>query len=137
MTAHSQKDKAVQFRHLHDGPPILILLNAWDAASACILEQAGVRAIGTTSSGVAASLGYADGQRISREMMVEVVERIMRANAYQQAGADCLFPIGVSDARTIADLVQAINGPINILVGPTTPSIPGAGSAWGGTRASW
>jgi len=51
-------------------------------------------------------------------------QAVLRANVYRQAGADCLFLIGVSDARTIANLVQAINGPINILVGPTTPSIP-------------
>ena len=50
-------------------------------------------------------------------------QAVLRANAYRQAGADCLFLIGVSDARTIADLVQAINGPINILAGPTTPAI--------------
>jgi len=46
-----------------------------------------------------------------------------RANAYRQAGADCLFPIGVSNAGTIASLVQAINGPVNILAGFSTPSI--------------
>lgn len=57
---------------------MLILPNAWDAVSARIFEQAGFRAVATTSSGVAASLGYADGQQISRNMLVEVVERITR-----------------------------------------------------------
>ena len=46
-----------------------------------------------------------------------------RANAYREAGADCLFPIGLSDADVIANLVQAISGPINILAGSTSPSI--------------
>src|SRR5205807_1028144 len=74
----TQKDKAVQFRSLHFGPPILVLPNAWDAASARIFEQAGFPAIATTSSGVAASLGYPDGQHISRDMLVEVVRHITR-----------------------------------------------------------
>jgi 2-methylisocitrate lyase-like PEP mutase family enzyme len=228
MTLNTQKTRAIQFRELHHGPSPLLLPNAWDAASACILAQTGFKAIATTSSGVAASLGYPDGQHISREMLIEVVARmarvitcplsvdleagygeniaevlktvkaiiaagavginiedstkrreqslvdvsfqvellkairemassmdmplvinartdvfllpaapsinrgatggfeeaVQRLNAYRRAGADCLFPIGVSDAGTIANLVQAIQGPINIIAGPRTPALP-------------
>src|SRR6266568_1295621 len=76
MTTRTQKDKATYFRQLHKNPPILVLPNAWDAASAAIFAQAGFPAIATTSSGVAASLGYPDGQRISRDMLLAVVEHI-------------------------------------------------------------
>jgi len=223
MTLHTQKERAVHLRALHHGPSPLVLPNAWDVVSARILEQAGFQAVATTSSGVAAASGYPDGQRISRDMLVELVARITRvityplsvdleagygntleevlavvraiidagavginiedstrqqarslvdmsfqvkllaairelassldmplvinartdvfllaigdpstrfeeavrrANAYRQAGADCLFLIGVSDTDTIAKLVQAIDGPINIVAGPTTPTIP-------------
>jgi 2-methylisocitrate lyase-like PEP mutase family enzyme len=48
---------------------------------------------------------------------------VERANAYRQAGADCLFVPCVDDADTIGKLVKAIDGPINILVRPQTPSI--------------
>lgn len=78
MTTNTQKDKAIQFRRLHHGPEMLVLPNAWDAASARILEQAGFPALATTSSGVAAALGYPDGQRISREMLLQVVSNITR-----------------------------------------------------------
>jgi 2-methylisocitrate lyase-like PEP mutase family enzyme len=74
--ANSQAAKANRFRDLHRGPKILVLPNAWDVASARILENAGVAAIATTSAGVAFTLGYPDGQRISREEMLEVVARI-------------------------------------------------------------
>jgi 2-methylisocitrate lyase-like PEP mutase family enzyme len=53
---------------------MLVLPNAWDAASARILEQAGFQAIATTSSGVAASLGHPDGQKLNRDQVVEVAE---------------------------------------------------------------
>jgi len=56
-----------------------VLPNAWDAASARIFEDAGCSAIGTTSAGIAFALGYADGQHIPRDEMLEVVERIARA----------------------------------------------------------
>lgn len=46
-----------------------------------------------------------------------------RANAYREAGADCLFVPGVTDAATIARLVREIAGPINILVGAGTPPV--------------
>jgi 2-methylisocitrate lyase-like PEP mutase family enzyme len=48
---------------------------------------------------------------------------VRRANAYQQAGADCLFVPGVRDAETIGKLARAINGPINVLAVPGTPPI--------------
>lgn len=217
-----QKTKAMRLRELHHGPDILVLPNAWDVASARVVEQAGFPAIATTSSGVAAALGYPDGQRIKRDEMIDAVRRIaeavscpvtadmesgfgdgidevlqtmravieagavgvnfedstkkgkrklldidyqvtllkeiralgdaldvplvinartdvyllpggaaeskveqaaQRANAYFGAGADCFFPIGASDANTIAVLTRAISGPINVLAGPKTPSI--------------
>ncbi|GER91914.1 carboxyvinyl-carboxyphosphonate phosphorylmutase [Dictyobacter vulcani] len=49
---------------------------------------------------------------------------VKRANAYLQAGADCIYPIGRLDRDVIANLVKAINGPINILGGPPSPTIP-------------
>ncbi|HZU67253.1 MAG TPA: isocitrate lyase/phosphoenolpyruvate mutase family protein [Ktedonobacteraceae bacterium] len=224
MPSPTQKARAVQFRDMHSGSPILVLGNAWDAASARIFEQAGFRAVATTSSGVAAALGYRDGQHIRRDMLIEVVrhitrvvscpvtvdiesgygesieevlqtikaiieagavginiedstkgsekklldisyqvellqaisalsasmdvplvinartdvyllpsdespatrleEAVRRGNAYLQAGADCFFPITVSDAQTIGSLTREISGPINILAGPNTPTIP-------------
>lgn len=206
--------QATLFKTLHEGPDILILPNAWDVGSAVIMAQAGFPAIATTSSGIAFAQGYPDGERISRDEMLQVVARIARkvsvpvtadleagygprpedvaetvrrairagvvganfedgtgrasdplfdltlgaeriraareaadaegvpfvvnartdgylrrrelgkanfddavrrANAYREAGADCLFVPGVVDAETIGKLVAAIDGPLNIL----------------------
>jgi 2-methylisocitrate lyase-like PEP mutase family enzyme len=68
--------KGTLFRNLHRGPKILVLPNAWDVASARIIENAGIAAIATTSAGVAFTLGYPDGQKISRGEMLSVVARI-------------------------------------------------------------
>ncbi len=59
MATPSQSELARQFLALHDGRKILVLPNAWDAASARIFEDAGFPAIGTSSAGIAFSLGYA------------------------------------------------------------------------------
>jgi 2-methylisocitrate lyase-like PEP mutase family enzyme len=222
MDVRVQAEKAEQFRKLHRGPRILVLPNAWDVASARILEELGYPAIATTSAGIAFSLGYPDGQRVSRDEMLEVVERIAhgvrvpvtadmeagygttvkdmsetakaviaagaiginledvmgeaegshvdvnlqvekigaicevskslgvpfvlnartdiylmpigevesrfdrtveRLRAYRQAGADCLFVPGLQDRETISKLVRAIDGPLNILIGPACPSL--------------
>ena len=223
MIAEAQKERAARFRQLHHDAALLVLPNVWDAASACVIAQAGFPAIATTSSGVAAALGYRDGQHISREMLLEALARITRvvecpvtadieagygdsidevcatvkavlatgvvginiedslaqqegtlvdvsyqvaliaalrelaasldvpfvinarvdvflrasgepesrvaravrrANAYLSAGADCAYPIGMLDRDTIAALVTAIDGPINILGGPAGPTLP-------------
>jgi len=72
----AQATKANAFRALHHGSKILLLANAWDVSSARILEDAGVSAIATTSAGVAFTLGYPDGQKISRHEMLAAVARI-------------------------------------------------------------
>ena len=79
MDVRIQAEKAERFRKLHAGPNILALPNAWDVASARILEEARYPAIATSSAGIAFSLGYADGQRVSRDQMLEVEERIAHA----------------------------------------------------------
>jgi 2-methylisocitrate lyase-like PEP mutase family enzyme len=73
-----QKAKSETFRALHRGN-ILVLPNAWDVASARIIQQAGFSAVATTSAGIAFTLGYPDGQHISREEMLAVVGRIAKA----------------------------------------------------------
>jgi 2-methylisocitrate lyase-like PEP mutase family enzyme len=221
MNPHHIRAKAIAFRNLHHGPKILVLPNAWDCVCARIFEQAGFSAIATTSGGIAAVLGYPDGQRISsREMLaivgriaktvslpltadleagygttteqvaetmrqaiavgvvganledgsgaghrladlayqVEVIkairamaessgvpfvlnartdvylhgtgddasrfkETVRRAEAYREAGADCVFPIGLKDRETIARLVPEIGYPTNIMAGPGAPTI--------------
>src|SRR5437660_109007 len=71
-----QATKAEAFRAMHRGPKVLLLPNAWDVASARVFEEAGIGGIATTSAGIAFSLGYPDGQKISREEMLGVVARI-------------------------------------------------------------
>ena len=79
MNIEEQKSKAMAFRAMHRGGKILVLPNAWDVASARIFENAGFGAIATTSAGVAFTLGYPDGEKISREEMLARVARIARA----------------------------------------------------------
>jgi 2-methylisocitrate lyase-like PEP mutase family enzyme len=79
MDMTAQGRKAEELRKLHGGPRVLVLPNAWDVAGARVLEELGYPAIATTSAGVAFALGYPDGQRVSRDEMLEVVERIARA----------------------------------------------------------
>jgi 2-methylisocitrate lyase-like PEP mutase family enzyme len=46
-----------------------------------------------------------------------------RLNSYREAGAQCLFAPGVTDERTIGDLVHGLTGPLNVLANPGTPSV--------------
>ena len=217
----NQSEQVVRFRHLHTRRP-LVLPNAWDAASARVIEAAGAPAIATTSAGISWSFGRSDGQTLRCEEMLRVignivesvqvpvsadiesgygngsgkdlaeavqalismgvaginiedspgrdgrmllapeeqVERIRmarqaatsmgsdllinartdlylfqvgdmktrfsaaveRARLYRRAGADCVFVPGVIDSSTIAELVKAIEGPLNIMAMAGAPS---------------
>lgn len=81
MDQDIQRQKAERLRELHHGSDIdiLVLPNAWDVASAMVIAKAGFPAIATTSAGIAAVLGYPDGQRIRRDEMLMLVERIAAA----------------------------------------------------------
>ncbi|HUI43766.1 MAG TPA: isocitrate lyase/phosphoenolpyruvate mutase family protein [Terriglobia bacterium] len=101
--------KAERFRELHQGPRILVLANVWDVASARIVEHAGFPALATSSAAVANSLGYPDGQRISRAEMLEVVRRIA-AKASVPVSADLEAGYGETHeaiAETAAALIDA------------------------------
>ena len=50
-----------KFKDLHYQENGLIIGNAWDPLSAMIMQQQGFKAIGTTSWGIANSLGCQDG----------------------------------------------------------------------------
>ena len=224
MKQITQKKLAQEFLMMHASKPILRLANAWDVASAKIFEMAGAKAIGTSSSAMSHSWGYADGENINLDEMLQICERmamnvslplsvdlesgfgnnikntvksvakvlkigavginiedvdrsnqpslfeiafqteklqairglaisediplvinarsdvflrsegdqnkkismaISRGNHYREAGADCIFIVGTGGLQKgeIETLVQEIDAPINIYIGPSHPSI--------------
>src|SRR5438067_12470461 len=65
---------------MHRAPPMLVLPNAWDVASArAFAALPGCRAIATSSAAVARSLGWEDGEQAPVEEMLRAVERIAAA----------------------------------------------------------
>ncbi|HET8898161.1 MAG TPA: isocitrate lyase/phosphoenolpyruvate mutase family protein [Rhodanobacteraceae bacterium] len=44
-----------------------------------------------------------------------------RGRAYLAAGADCLFPIGLTDTATLGRLVRELKAPISVAAGPAMP----------------
>jgi 2-methylisocitrate lyase-like PEP mutase family enzyme len=70
-------ERAATFCRLHqDG--LLVLANAWDAASARLIESLGAKAVATTSAGVAWSHGYPDGDQLPVRRLAETVAAITR-----------------------------------------------------------
>jgi 2-methylisocitrate lyase-like PEP mutase family enzyme len=54
----------------------------------------------------------------------EYLEAVRRLIAFRDAGADCVFAPGLKDAETIGRLAREVECPLNILVGPGSPTIP-------------
>src|SRR5579864_210643 len=69
---------AQRLRELHHQSEPLVLPNAWDAATARFVADGGFPAVATTSSGVSAALGYADGEHTPAEEMFAAIARISR-----------------------------------------------------------
>jgi 2-methylisocitrate lyase-like PEP mutase family enzyme len=60
--ASSSEEKAAALRALHVPGDPLVLPNAWDAASARMVEAAGFPVVATSSFATARILGYDDGE---------------------------------------------------------------------------
>ncbi len=54
---------------------------------------------------------------------IRMSETIKRANAFRQAGADCIFVPGLKDLDHIRTFLKESPGPLNVLGGPGTPAI--------------
>jgi 2-methylisocitrate lyase-like PEP mutase family enzyme len=121
--ATSQADRAAHFRRLHGQRP-LVLPNAWDAASARIIELAGAPAIASTSAGVSWSLGRSDGQRLEREEMIEAVRRMVQTVSVPVT-ADIEGGYG---SGTVADVTETVRAVVGVgAAGINLEDSPGAG----------
>lgn len=69
---------AAAFHALHAGPDVLVLPNAWDAASAAMMQDAGAKAVATSSAAVAWARGYADGDTLPVPVLLDVVSGMAR-----------------------------------------------------------
>ncbi|MEU8772669.1 isocitrate lyase/phosphoenolpyruvate mutase family protein [Streptomyces sp. NPDC048606] len=78
-TTHDLTARAEAFAALHVPGSPLALANAWDVASARVVEAAGSPAVATTSAGVAWSLGAADGDLLARDRALDLIGRVVDA----------------------------------------------------------
>ena len=93
----SQQQRAADFRALHEGEPFL-LPNPWDAGSAKVLAGLGFKALATTSSGFAFTLGRADGG-------VDLDEVVAHVRALDEATA---LPVSVDLENGYGDPATAV-----------------------------
>jgi len=99
--------KAALFQRLHLGPEILVIANAWDAASARVFEAEGIRAVGTGSAGVAFSHGFVDDERIPRDVMLRAIAEMVAA-VDVPVTADILAGMGDSVDAVVATVKEVI-----------------------------
>src|SRR3954451_5932351 len=76
----TQREKAEELRRLHAAPEPLVLVNAWDAASARTVAAApGCKAIATASWSIAAAHGFKDGENVDLDTMLAAVKLVADA----------------------------------------------------------
>jgi 2-methylisocitrate lyase-like PEP mutase family enzyme len=117
--------KADLFHQLHQGPDVLILANAWDAASAATIADAGAKAIATSSAAVAWTFGQADGDILAVESTCAVVSAISRVT---DLPVSCDFEGGFTDdldqlAKNITRVIEAGAVGINFEDGSRDPNL--------------
>jgi len=110
-----QADKGAAFAALHAGEPFVIP-NPWDAGSARVLEALGFRALATTSSGFAFTLGRLDGA-VSLDEVAAHTAAVDRAtelpvsvdleNGFGADPADCAIAIArIAEAGAVGGSIE-------------------------------
>ncbi|HEX2050131.1 MAG TPA: isocitrate lyase/phosphoenolpyruvate mutase family protein [Actinomycetota bacterium] len=120
-TTARQRRHAARFRELH-ADSALVLPNAWDAASAALVVDAGARAVATTSGGMSWSLGAADGENLDVADVAAGVARIVRS-VDVPVSVDVEGGYGPSPdavAQTVEDVVDA--GAVGINLEDASPA---------------
>jgi 2-methylisocitrate lyase-like PEP mutase family enzyme len=80
MTEANTPARATELLRLHREPGLLTVVNVWDVVSAKVVAAVpGTTALATASHSIAASYGYADGENIPVDLMIEAVGRIAAA----------------------------------------------------------
>jgi 2-methylisocitrate lyase-like PEP mutase family enzyme len=113
------------FHRLHAGPDILVLPNAWDAASAALMADAGARAVATSSAAVAWAHGYPDGDALPVDKLVASISEMRRVVSVPLT-AD--IEGGYTDeldalARTVTAVIDAGAVGINLEDGARDPEL--------------
>lgn len=103
--ASAPASAASALRAMHAGPRPLILPNVWDAVSAGAFAAAGFGALATSSSAVAATLGYADGETPAAEMLAMVAR--IASSVSVPVTADVETGYGLAPAELVARLIEA------------------------------
>src|SRR3954453_23471872 len=85
MSGRTQEETGASFRAMHDGEPFLIP-NPWDAGAAAVLAALGFRALATTSSGFAFTLGRLDGN-VTLDEVAEHIRTLDQATALPVSAA--------------------------------------------------
>jgi 2-methylisocitrate lyase-like PEP mutase family enzyme len=122
----SQTDKAERFRKLHKGPEVLVLPNAWDAASAAVMADAGAKAVATSSAAVAWAYGYPDGDVLPMDLVIATIAAAAKAAGDTPLTADIEggFTDDLDDlAALIGRVIEAGAVGINIEDGGRDPQL--------------
>ena len=119
--------KSRRLRELVRAPEILVMPGAYDVLSALLFEQMGFKAIQGTSGGIAAALGYPDGEVMSRDLFLEITGKFAAA-VFVPVNAD--GERGYGDENDIKETVQRL-----IAAGVAGMNLEdGAGGKPGGAR---
>ncbi|HEY2070444.1 MAG TPA: isocitrate lyase/phosphoenolpyruvate mutase family protein [Rhizomicrobium sp.] len=121
----TQSEQIGTFRALHSAGKLLILPNAWDAASARLVQEAGAKAVATSSAAVAWCHGYADGEALPREIVMQAtreVLRVVKVPVSVDSEAGYADDAGGAAAHVMA-LIELGGAGINIEDGTASPDL--------------
>ncbi len=116
MTTIEQRRKSRTLRNLHTGSRMLVLPNIWDPIGARVLACKGYPAVATASAAISSSLGFEDGEKITRRTMLDVVRRVCRAVAVPvTVDMESGYGASISDLEdTIRELIDTGAAGLNI-----------------------
>lgn len=97
----------IGFKSLHQKEEPLLLGNVWNVQSAQVYEKLGYKALATSSSAVAMSLGYEDGEQMSFEEYFYIIKRI-KASVSIPLSVDLEGGYGRTHEKIVSNIIKLL-----------------------------
>jgi 2-methylisocitrate lyase-like PEP mutase family enzyme len=103
-----QPEKGKILHELHHNGKLLILPNVWEVSGAVMLEDIGYPAVATSSSAVALSNGYQDGEKLPFNDLLHILRRVV-SSVKVPVTADVESGYAKDNATLVENMKRLIN----------------------------
>ena len=114
---------SADLRHYVDGGYTVVVLSNYDGA-ARVVEGTHIQPDADVVFCHNDAMAHGAFLAMRDDPPAALAEAVRRGQAFAEAGAECVFTWGITDADTIGTFAKEVPAPVSVIAGPGSPSVP-------------